>query len=121
MTGRTTGLMTEPMTTHTIGRTMGQSMRYGRVLVVLVVLNAVLVAGVLLQRAVPRAYAQGGRARGEYTMVSGKTNAGGPHAIYVLDSANQEMVALRWDPARRVLGVIGYRNLSGDANAKPGR
>jgi hypothetical protein len=87
----------------------------------LLALNAVLGATLWLQHAVPHAHAQPGRARGEYTMVSGRTNAGGPHAVYVLDSANQEMASLRWDPARRVLGVIGYRNLSGDANAKPGR
>lgn len=61
------------------------------------------------------------RARGEYTLVSGRLPSGGPHALYVLDGGNQEMVALRWDASRSMLGGIGYRNIATDAAARAGR
>jgi len=63
----------------------------------------------------------GGRARGDYTMISGKTISGGADAIYVLDAANQELVALRWDSGKQALSGIGYRNLNADAKSSPGR
>jgi hypothetical protein len=62
-----------------------------------------------------------GRARGEYTMVAGRTISGGPAAVYVVDSANQELVALRWDQAKQQMIGMGYRSLQGDARAVPGR
>jgi len=66
--------------------------------------------------------AQGpGRARGEYTLVSGKTNAGGAAAVYLLDSNNQELIAMRWDQAKQSLIGLGYRNIQADGNALPGR
>jgi hypothetical protein len=61
------------------------------------------------------------RARGDYTMVSGKSNAGGPSVIYVVDSANQEIVALRWDQAGKAMSGIGYRSLQNDGRAARGR
>jgi len=61
------------------------------------------------------------RPRGEYTMVSGKTNIGSVNAVYILDAVNQEMVALRWDPNKKTFAGIGYRNLEADAKALPGR
>lgn len=93
----------------------------------LLALNLALLAALLVSMYIPGAVAQnantpaGARNRGEYTMISGRTNSGGADAIYVLDSANQELVALRWDGARQSLVGIGYRNLSADAKSVPGR
>jgi hypothetical protein len=94
----------------------------------LVVLNAALLAGLVLVMWSQTAGAQNsaerpanGRNRGEYTMISGKTNAGGADAIYVLDAANQEVIALRWDVAKQSLTGIGYRNLIADSKSVPGR
>lgn len=63
----------------------------------------------------------GNRARGDYTMVAGKTNSGGPSAVYILDAANQEVVALKWDSSKSTVIGIGYRNLATDAQSQPGR
>lgn len=62
-----------------------------------------------------------GRARGDYTMVAGRTISGGPAAVYIVDSSNQELVALRWDQAKQQMVGMGYRSLQGDARAVPGR
>jgi hypothetical protein len=90
----------------------------------LIGLNAGL-AALALAAALAGAQAAGqpgtGRARGEYTMVSGATSAGGPQAIFVVDSANQEFLALRWNQGRQSLDTIGYRSIATDAAAKPGR
>lgn len=61
------------------------------------------------------------RGRGDYTMVSGKTGSGGTDAIYIVDAANQELVALRWEPGRQTLSGIGYRDIAADAKVLPGR
>ncbi len=61
------------------------------------------------------------RARGDYTMVSGRIGAGGNHVVYVVDSSNQEMIALRWDTTKQVFIGIGYRNLSADGKGARGR
>lgn len=63
----------------------------------------------------------GRRPRGEYTMISAKTNQGGPHAIWVLDASNQEMIAMKWDQSRQMLVGLGYRGLEGDVRLAPGR
>lgn len=55
-------------------------------------------------------------------MVAGKTSAGGSNsAVFILDAANREMVAVRWDQSKRSLTGIGYRNLDTDAKSQPGR
>jgi hypothetical protein len=61
------------------------------------------------------------RARGDYTMVTGKTNSGGPSVVYLVDSANQELIALRWDQTKQAMAGIGYRNLGADGRAGKGR
>ncbi|MBX3377861.1 MAG: hypothetical protein KF678_12760 [Phycisphaeraceae bacterium] len=63
----------------------------------------------------------GGRARGEYTMLSGQMSGSSASAIFVIDSANQDMVALRWNESTKSLDGIGYRDLREDAQASPGR
>lgn len=94
----------------------------------LVVLNVLLALAVgVTAWARPRAVAQGEgggetkRLRGEYTLVGAKTNQGGANAIWILDSANSEMVVLKWDQSRQVLIGAGYRNIAGDARQSPGR
>lgn len=62
-----------------------------------------------------------GRARGDYTMITGHTAAGGASVVYILDSNNEELVALRWDQPTRAMAGVGYRNLSTDNVSKPGR
>ena len=94
----------------------------------LIALNAVLLAGVAFLAWGPLAGAQPGqpgevaaRGRGEYTMVAGKTMSGGAAAVYVVDSANQEIVALRWDQGKQQMIGLGYTNLQRDGRAIPGR
>lgn len=94
----------------------------------LALVNAALLAAILATAlARPSAHAQGEppaegrRPRGEYTMVSAKTNQGGPHAVWIVDSANNEMVAVRWDQSRQAMLGIGYRSISSDARLSPGR
>jgi hypothetical protein len=63
---------------------------------------------------------QDARARGEYTMVTGRVGSGRP-VVYIVDSANQEMVALRWDTGKQNFTGVGYRNILTDARAARGR
>lgn len=89
----------------------------------LIVLNGALLAVLALVTLAPGSHAQRGatRARGEYTLVSGEIVGGNANAIYILDSANQELVAVRWNDGSKVLDGIGYRDLQADAQAQPGR
>ena len=61
------------------------------------------------------------RARGDYTLISGDISAGSTAAIYIIDSANQEVLTMRWDNSRLTLTTIGYRDLQADAAAIPSR
>lgn len=65
--------------------------------------------------------AAGDRARGEYTMVSGRFREGSSSAIYIVDSSNQEVVALRWDSSKQQMVGIGYRSIANDSRAARGR
>ena len=64
-----------------------------------------------------------GRARGAYAIVGGDISYGNSNAFYVLDSVNQELLALRWESRGPTgdLMIIGRRDLEGDANARVGR
>lgn len=68
-----------------------------------------------------QATAASNRARGEYTMVAGEISAGSNAVTYIVDSANQEVLVVRWDQSRAQLQSIGYRNLAADAVAAPVR
>ncbi len=88
----------------------------------LIALNAGLVLVLAAVSLSPEARAQrGARARGEYTMVSGRVVGGSNNAVYVVDSANQEMIALIWNNTRKGLEGIGYRDFNADSGAAPGR
>lgn len=85
----------------------------------LIALNLVLL-GTLLAVSLPQiATAQNsrGRGRGEYTMVGGELDFGGSDAIYIVDSANAEMVVLRWEHGASRLEGIGFRDLDADRTA----
>ena len=89
----------------------------------LIVLNGALLLGLGLAVAVPTALAsrQPARARGVYTMLNGAIQGGNSDAVYIVDSANQELVVVRWNDGRSTLEGIGYRNLNADAQAQTGR
>jgi hypothetical protein len=55
------------------------------------------------------------RPRGEYTMVAGGVNGSQSSAVYIIDERNQELVAVTFDPSKKALQGITYRNLTEDA------
>ncbi len=91
----------------------------------LIALNVVLLAVLGAVTLAPRSEAQPSspdtRVRGEYTIVGGKTLGDAGNTIYVLDSANREMVALRWNDSAKALEGMGYRDLVRDVNSDPDR
>ncbi len=93
----------------------------------LLALNGALIALLGFVTLGPDANAQGesrDRLRGEYVLVGGDIPFGNENAIYILDSANQEMVAVRWTSSSGAAGkleAIGYRDLAADAEARIGR
>ena len=76
----------------------------------LIVLGIVTFAG-----AQPGGTGAGPRGRGEYTMVSGRTQGSTTATIYILDAANQEVLALGWDRGNNKPDVVGHRSLADDA------
>lgn len=60
------------------------------------------------------------RARGEYTMLTGRGGSGNAGIVYIIDGANAEMVSLRYDQ-RNHFSVSGYRSLEADIKAIPQR
>ncbi len=82
--------------------------------VLLLVLGAVVLT--------PPAVGQGAgagleRARGSYTMVGGRILGSPEAAIYIVDGANQELIAAKWDRTRKALKGLGYQSLGGRAAA----
>ena len=93
----------------------------------LVALNGALLGALALVTFTPSAPAQRGgaprethRARGEYTMVGGRVLGLAESAIYIIDSANSELLAVRWDRSRQNLAPLGFRDLTLDAKAPAG-
>lgn len=91
----------------------------------LIVLNVALLSALGLVTFAPGAGAQMGtqnaRVRGDYSIVGGSTIGGVSSAIYVLDSANRELIALNWNDSTRSLEGVGYRDLSRDSSSDPDR
>jgi hypothetical protein len=90
----------------------------------LIAINAALLATLAAVSFAPLATGQpvATRGRGQYTMVAGRTISGGAAAVYIVDSSNNEMVALRWDQGKQALQGLGYRNFAGDGlSSPPGR
>ncbi|MEQ8769149.1 MAG: hypothetical protein RIB60_01415 [Phycisphaerales bacterium] len=104
-----------------------QGTRARRTSPALLALNGALVAVLGFVTLGPDATAQGespDRLRGEYVLVGGDIPFGNESAIYILDSANQEMVAVRWTSSSGASGkleAIGYRDLRADTQARVGR
>jgi hypothetical protein len=94
--------------------------RRGRI-AVLVAVNALLVCAAAAGLVASRAWAQPGgpgfqnRPRGNYLMVSGRASGVSGNLIYVIDTINREMVALRYQRAAGRLEPIAYRNLTADS------
>lgn len=61
------------------------------------------------------------RAGGQYICVGGQTIDGYTNVVYVLDSANRELIALRWDESLKQLNGVGYRDLDEDMNKENDR
>lgn len=55
------------------------------------------------------------RARGEYTMVSGRMQGSTAAVLYLIDATNQEIVAASWDRNNNKLEPVGLRSLSDDS------
>lgn len=84
----------------------------------LIALNAVLIGLLAIVTLAPGAQAQSKskRATGQYAMVDGRIQGVAEAAIYVYDTANQEMLALRWDRSRKTLLTLGHRDVAADAD-----
>jgi hypothetical protein len=88
----------------------------------LIAVNAVLAAAVLTGLLSPHAQAQpgGARARGSYLMVSGRASGVSGNVVYLVDSVNQELVALRYQRAAGKLEPMGFRSLAADSSQGAG-
>ncbi len=91
----------------------------------LVVLNVVLLGVLGVVTVAPRVDAQNvpssARVRGDYAVVGGATIGENASTIYVLDSANRELVSLRWNDSAKSLEGVGFRDLVYDVNSDPDR
>jgi hypothetical protein len=86
----------------------------------LIALNAALLGVLALVSLAPDADAQVARTRGQYLMVGGHVNGVDGAAVFVIDSRNQEMMALALNNTSKNLDGIGYRNLANDSRSLPG-
>lgn len=100
----------------------------------LVWLNGVLLAALAVVTIGQRAGAQPGggagggrsggalspadRARGDYTLVTGRMQGGTAGAVWILDAANQELLALSWDRTHDRFNIIGHRSVTNDARTR---
>ena len=91
----------------------------------LIGLNAVLALCLALVTFSPAVTAQQPPARGpgDYTMVAGELQGQTYAVIYIVDAANQELVAVMWEQNRQKLLPVGYRDLAADGqvNGRVGR
>lgn len=85
----------------------------------LVALNAALLLALAGVTLAPGALAQRSsdpaqRGRGEYTMVDAEIQGVTSSGIFIVDGQNRELVALSWDQSRKVLDILGYRDIDLD-------
>ncbi|HCT46510.1 MAG: hypothetical protein CMJ35_00875 [Phycisphaerae bacterium] len=110
------------MKTNDTGTAVPRSKRSGLVvlnLFLLLVLGTVMLAPDV--GAQIRGEIQNPRVRGEYALVGGETLGDNASTVYVLDSANRQLVALRWNDSSKSLEGVGFRDLVRDANSDPDR
>jgi hypothetical protein len=86
----------------------------------LIALNGVLLALLAAVTLAPTVNAQL-RPRGQYLMVAGGANNVQSSVVYVIDTVNQEMIALTYDAASRTVNGLAYRNIAADAADLVGR
>lgn len=86
----------------------------------LLLLNGLLLAVLLAVTFGDSAEAQS-RIRGDYTMVAGGVNGSQSSAVYIVDVANQELMAISYNQNTQALYGVGYRNLAYDASSRTGR
>lgn len=105
--------------------TNGQKNRSARPTRGLIALNLALLGGLGFVSVAPGAGAQSGspinRVRGEYAIVGGANIGGVSSVIYVIDTANGELIALNWNDSIKSLEGIGYRDLNIDTTSDPDR
>lgn len=75
-------------------------------------------ASAALAQSTPPGTAAAARPRGQYIMVSGRVQGSTANVVYILDSANQEMIGVRYNRTAQSLEAIGYRSLVDDG--RPG-
>ncbi|MEM1330713.1 MAG: hypothetical protein AAGG07_09150 [Planctomycetota bacterium] len=100
--------------------------RHAKLLGLNAALLLVLVGLVMSHRPVPamaqsQNQAQPERPRGDYLLLGGEISGGSSNAMWIVDTANQEMLAVRWDQSRRELRGLGYRDLRKDLNPRADR
>jgi hypothetical protein len=95
----------------------------------LVALNAALLAVLAVVTVWPAArslldgspaLAQANRPRGQYLVVSGDMTGPPSHAIYIMDTVNLEMIALRWERSKNDFIGLGYKNIAEDSKTAGG-
>jgi hypothetical protein len=81
----------------------------------IIAIAAVLAIAIALWPTLRGAQAQSAqRARGNYLILAGKNISNDTSQLFCLDSSNQELIALRWNPSAGQLEVSGYRSLVND-------
>ncbi|MGP1347511.1 MAG: hypothetical protein ACTS3F_12715 [Phycisphaerales bacterium] len=90
----------------------------------LLALNAGLLVLLALVTAMPNAGAaqdqRGARQRGDYAMIGARVQGIAESAVFIVDSANQDMVALRYDQSSKSMTPLGYRNIAADGRQASG-
>ena len=81
----------------------------------LLALNGALLALLAAVTFGPSVDAQQGRRRGDYTMVAGGVKGASSSAVYIVDTVNQEMMAVTYSQQTKTLDGVGYQNLAADA------
>ena len=102
------------MQSTTLQETVNVGRRAASNLRSLLAINAALLGLLALVSLAPAVGAQG-RGRGDYTMVGGGANGTNSAVVYIIDAANQEMLAATFNTNTRRLDGVGYRNLAQDA------
>lgn len=77
-------------------------------------------AGLAVIAGPPSARAQRPAARADYTLVAGRVQGSTEQVVYILDGANQELAAFRWNASDRALEPAGYRDVRTDAQRGAG-
>jgi hypothetical protein len=79
----------------------------------LLAVNAALLVLLAAVTFAPNADAQA-RVRGRYTMVAGGVAGSVGEAVYIVDTINQELIAINYEYSTKRLKGIGFRNIAAD-------